>query len=67
MPSEYSTKGPAEDYAETFAEVVSEAYLRNPGDGMYLSDAEDVYNRFIHHDIGMRAIEMLYILFGGHR
>lgn len=63
MPSPYSFAGAAEDFAETFAAVISEAYVNSPGDGVYLSNATNVYN-FYNHDLGMRRLVMQQIISG---
>ena len=59
----YAQHGPAEDFAETFVVVVTRYYLYSSGDGIYLSDAAETYNRY-NHSLWKRGEEMEKIIRG---
>ena len=66
MPSNYATKGSYEDFAETWREVVTRAYIRS-GDTTYLRQAQLVYNHTLNHHIGRRRKVMNSIINGSWR
>jgi hypothetical protein len=68
MPSSYALVGSYEDFAETWREVVTRAYIRS-GDTTYIRQARLVYNFNIaplalNHDIGRRRKVMNSIING---
>ena len=66
LPSDYASTGNWEDYAETFALVLSEAYIRSK-DLEYRKEAKFVYDWYINHDIGRRRKIMKLIINGNWR
>jgi hypothetical protein len=63
IPSEYALHGSYEDFAETWREVVTRAYIRS-GDAVYIRQAWIVYNHKLNHDIGRRRKVMNSIING---
>jgi len=66
MPSDYAAVGSYEDFAETWREVVTRAYIRS-GDTSYIRQAQLVYNHNLNHDIGRRRKVMNSIINGSWR
>jgi hypothetical protein len=69
MPSSYALIGSYEDFAETWREVVTSAYIRS-GDTTYIRQAWLVYNSNyykLNHDIGRRRKVMNSIINGSWR
>jgi RHS repeat-associated protein len=64
MPSRYAGNGNMEDFAETWREVVTKAYLRS-GDTTYLREARLAYNYSTNnHKIGERRSVMTRVING---
>jgi hypothetical protein len=69
MPSGYASHGSYEDFAETWREVVTQAYIRS-GDTTYIKQARLVYDApgmGFNHDIGRRRKVMNSIINGSWR
>jgi hypothetical protein len=64
MPTDNASKGSYEDFADSWREVVTRAYIRS-GDSTYIKQARPAYEYLsLHHDIGRRRKVMNSIING---